>query len=71
MKTMFSKKTNKKAVNTIFQVKTQIRTRADNLRHHEQRYISPLAFDDAIDSELFRRYSVPSEFEVVGREPGL
>lgn len=70
MKTLFLHKTNKKALH-ILSVKSQIRVHAAALRHHEQRTISPSVLGGEIDSELFRRHSIATEFQVVGREPGI
>lgn len=69
MKTLFSQKTNKKA-NTLVQMKIRIRAQAAALRSQEQLDI-PCELQQTIDSELFRRSNLITEFQVVGKEPGV
>ena len=64
----FSRKTNKKA-NTIFNMKTQIHQRAEEIRKQQSRG-GPIQFHASPESELFRGYSSYAHFETVGKEPG-
>lgn len=65
---LFSPKTNKKA-NNIFQMKTQIRLRAEAIRRQEARGTSDAHFSPKAESSLFR-YAAPTHYEIVGKEPG-
>lgn len=63
----FSRKTNKKA-NNIFQMKTQIHQRAEEIRKQQLRG-GAILFRAQPESELFMAFALKDQFEPVGKEP--
>ena len=67
MESLLSNKTNKRA-NNIFQMKTQIRLRAEALRRQEARgSVAVLHHAPRVESGLFR-YATPVQYQTVGKE---
>ena len=63
----FYRKTNKKA-NNIFQMKTQIRMRAEELRRQQSTNSSVVHFGEHIESEIFSKFGAPPQYMMVGKE---
>jgi|GEM_PF-6464486 len=67
MESLLSQKANKKA-NNIFQMKTQIRLRAEALRRQEARGAVMALHHTCAETGLFR-HATPVHYEIVGKEP--
>lgn len=63
----FYRKTNKKA-NNIFQMKTQIRMHAEQLRRNQVRGNDTMHFGEHIESEIFSHYSAAPQYIISGKE---
>lgn len=66
---LFSRKTNKKA-NNIFQMKNEIRLRAEAIRKQNAQGTHAVHFTQQADSELFRTFGAQVHYETVGKERG-